>query len=33
VMYVGAALAIGLALLVDWLGGVAEQWLSPKGAE
>jgi osmoprotectant transport system permease protein len=33
VMYVGAALAIGLALLVDWLGGVAEQWLTPKGAE
>lgn len=33
VMYVGAALAIGLALLVDWLGGVAELWLAPKGAE
>lgn len=33
VMYVGAALAIGLALLVDWLGGVAERWLAPKGAE
>jgi osmoprotectant transport system permease protein len=32
VMYVGAALAIGLALLVDWLGGVAEQWLAPEGA-
>ena len=31
VMYVGAALAIGLALLVDWLGGVAEQWLAPEG--
>ena len=33
VMYVGAVLAIGLALLVDWLGGVAERWLAPKGAE
>jgi osmoprotectant transport system permease protein len=33
VMYVGAALAIGLALLVDWLGGMAELWLAPKGAE
>jgi osmoprotectant transport system permease protein len=32
VMYVGAALAIGLALLVDWLGGMAERWLAPKGA-
>lgn len=32
VMYVGAALAIGLALLVDWLGGMAERWLTPKGA-
>jgi osmoprotectant transport system permease protein len=32
VMYVGAALAIGLALLVDWLGGMAELWLAPKGA-
>jgi osmoprotectant transport system permease protein len=32
VMYVGAVLAIGLALLVDWLGGMAEVWLSPKGA-
>lgn len=32
VMYVGAALAIGLALLVDWLGGVAEKWLAPAGA-
>jgi osmoprotectant transport system permease protein len=31
VMYVGAALAIGLALLVDWLGGMAERWLAPKG--
>jgi osmoprotectant transport system permease protein len=33
VMYVGAVLAIGLALLVDWLGGLAERWLSPAGAE
>jgi osmoprotectant transport system permease protein len=33
VMYVGAVLAIGLALLVDWLGGMAERWLAPKGAE
>lgn len=33
VMYVGAVLAIGLALLVDWLGGMAELWLAPKGAE
>jgi len=32
VMYVGAVLAIGLALLVDWLGGMAELWLAPKGA-
>lgn len=32
VMYVGAALAIGLALLVDWVGGMAERWLAPKGA-
>jgi osmoprotectant transport system permease protein len=31
VMYVGSALAIGLALLVDWLGGMAERWLTPKG--
>ncbi|GAA5135569.1 ABC transporter permease [Pseudonocardia adelaidensis] len=32
VMYVGAALAIGLALLVDWVGGMAERWLAPRGA-
>ncbi|MCW0211964.1 MAG: ABC transporter permease [Pseudonocardia sp.] len=31
VMYVGAVLAIGLALLVDWLGGVAERVLGPRG--
>jgi osmoprotectant transport system permease protein len=33
VMYVGSALAIGLALLIDWVGGMAERWLAPKGAE
>lgn len=27
----GAVLAVGLALLVDWLGAVAEQYLGPKG--
>jgi osmoprotectant transport system permease protein len=31
VMYVGAVLAIGLALLVDWLGGIAERVLGPRG--
>lgn len=31
VLSVGAVLAMALALLVDWLGGVAEQYLSPKG--
>ena len=29
--YVGAVLAVGLALLVDWLGALAEQFLGPKG--
>lgn len=27
----GAVLAVGLALLVDWLGAVAERYLGPKG--
>ncbi|MGH3433722.1 MAG: ABC transporter permease [Thermocrispum sp.] len=27
----GAVLAVGLALLVDWLGSAAEQFLGPKG--
>lgn len=27
----GAVLAVGLALLVDWLGSAAEQYLGPKG--
>jgi osmoprotectant transport system permease protein len=31
VLVVGAALALALALLVDWLGSVAEQRLGPKG--
>jgi osmoprotectant transport system permease protein len=31
VLVVGAVLAVALALLVDWLGGVAEHWLGPKG--
>jgi osmoprotectant transport system permease protein len=31
VLVVGAVLAVALALLVDWLGGLAEQWLGPKG--
>lgn len=31
VLVVGAVLAVGLALLVDWLGGLAERWLGPKG--
>ncbi|NMH96437.1 ABC transporter permease [Pseudonocardia acidicola] len=31
VMVVGAVLAIGLALLIDWLGGVVERVLGPKG--
>lgn len=31
VLVVGAVLAMALALLVDWLGGLAEQLLGPKG--
>lgn len=31
VLVVGAVLAVALALLVDWLGAVAEKALSPKG--
>lgn len=31
VLVVGAVLAGALALLVDWLGGLAERWLGPKG--
>jgi osmoprotectant transport system permease protein len=31
VMSVGAVLAMALALLVDWLGALAEQYLSPRG--
>ncbi|MBB3662627.1 osmoprotectant transport system permease protein [Prauserella sediminis] len=31
VLVVGAVLAVGLALVVDWLGALAEQLLGPKG--
>lgn len=31
VMSVGAVLAMALALLVDWVGAMAEEFLSPKG--
>lgn len=31
VLVVGAVLAGALALLVDWLAGIAERWLGPKG--
>ncbi|OZM72540.1 ABC transporter permease [Amycolatopsis antarctica] len=31
VLITGSVLAVGLALLVDWLGAVAEQYLGPKG--
>ncbi|MGC7093136.1 ABC transporter permease [Amycolatopsis lurida] len=31
VIVVGAVLAVGTALIVDWLGAVAEQYLGPKG--
>lgn len=31
VLLTGAALATGLALLVDWLGALAERYLGPKG--
>jgi osmoprotectant transport system permease protein len=31
VLITGSVLAVGLALLVDWLGAIAEQLLGPKG--
>lgn len=31
VLVVGAVVAVALALLVDWLGALAERWLGPKG--
>lgn len=31
VLITGSVLAVGLALIVDWLGSVAEQYLGPKG--
>jgi osmoprotectant transport system permease protein len=31
ILVVGAVLAMGLALLVDWLGAVAERFLRPRG--
>jgi osmoprotectant transport system permease protein len=31
VLITGAVLAVGLALLVDWIGAVAERYLGPKG--
>jgi osmoprotectant transport system permease protein len=31
VLITGAVLAVALALLVDWLGAIAEQYLGPKG--
>jgi osmoprotectant transport system permease protein len=31
VMIVGSVLAMALALLVDWLGALAETYLSPRG--
>lgn len=31
VLMTGAVLAVGLALLVDWLGALAERYLGPKG--
>ena len=31
ILIVGAVLAVALALLVDWLGALAEQYLGPKG--
>lgn len=33
VLVVGAVLAVALALLVDWLGAVAERFLGPKGLQ
>lgn len=32
-LVLGAVLAVALALLVDWLGALAEQYLGPKGLE
>ncbi|WP_199430708.1 ABC transporter permease [Qaidamihabitans albus] len=31
VLVVGAVLAVGLALIVDWIGAVLEEYLGPKG--
>jgi osmoprotectant transport system permease protein len=31
VLITGAVLAVGLALLMDWLGAIAEEFLGPKG--
>ena len=31
VLITGSVLAVALALLVDWLGAVAEQYFGPKG--
>lgn len=31
ILVVGAVMAVALALLVDWLGALAEQYLGPKG--
>jgi osmoprotectant transport system permease protein len=31
VLITGAVLAVGLALLIDWLGAVLEQVFGPKG--
>lgn len=31
VLLTGAALAVGLALVIDWLGAMAERYLGPKG--
>jgi osmoprotectant transport system permease protein len=31
VLLTGGTLAVGLALLVDWLGALAERYLGPKG--
>ena len=31
ILVVGAVLAVALALLVDWLGALAEAYLGPKG--
>ena len=31
VLVIGAVLAMALALLVDWLGGLSERWIGPKG--